>query len=77
MEDLPHNLKIELSVFLYNKTFKSIDFLSDQSQSFIAWICPLLKPQINEVGDFLYFEGDEITGIFFIENGECGFVLPK
>lgn len=43
-EQLPHKLKVELSVFLYKDLYKTLDFLQDKSSSFLAWICPLFKP---------------------------------
>ena len=49
----------------------------DQPHSFIAWICPKLKPYMNSDNDFIYFEGDEVKDLFFIKQGQCGFVLPK
>lgn len=52
-------------------------FLKDKSMSYIAWICPLLKPYYLQNNEYLYFEGDEILSIFFLKNGNCGFVLPK
>lgn len=27
--------------------------------------------------NYIYFEGDSINNIYFLKNGECGFVLPK
>lgn len=45
--------------------------------SFIAWICPLLKPLYLEHNEYLYFEGDEILSIYFLKYGQCAFVLPK
>ena len=44
LEDLPYKLKIDVSVHIYERTYKSILFLKCKSRSFIAWICPLLKP---------------------------------
>lgn len=44
IEDLPHNLKIELSAILFEKIYNNLKFLNGQSTSFTAWICPLLKP---------------------------------
>ena len=77
MDDLPHNLKIELSLYLHEETYKMMGFLKDKSMSFITWICPLLKPYYLESTEYLYFEGDEIHSIYFLKVGNCGFVLPK
>ncbi len=34
---------LELSLYIYESTYKKIDFLYGRSSAFIAWICPLLK----------------------------------
>jgi len=77
VEDLPHKLKVEVSLFLHEKTYNSIEFLSDRSKSFIAWVCPLLKPFLNPGDQYIFFEGDEINCMYFLKGGSCGFVLPK
>ena len=40
-------------------------------------ICPLLKPFLIVENQYVYFEDDEITSIFFSKAGSCGYVLPK
>ena len=69
MSDLPHKLKIEISLYLHEKTYKKIFFLHDKSVSFIAWICPLLRPYIVTDNEYVYFEGDEVGSIFFLREG--------
>lgn len=44
VEELPQDLRLEVSLFIYEDTFRKIEFLKDRPVSFIAWICPLLKP---------------------------------
>ena len=77
VEELPHKLKIEVSLFLHEQTYRNIVFLKDRSSSFKAWLCPLLKPYLVMENQYVFFEDDEITSIYFIKGGECGFVLPK
>ena len=77
MDQLPQPLQIELGLFIYEQTYKDIEFLKGRSNSFISWICPLLKPQIQKDSSYLYFEGDDIICIHFIKNGECSYVLPR
>lgn len=38
---------------------------------------PLLKSFVATENEHIYFEGDEIAGIYFLMQGSCGFVLPK
>jgi hypothetical protein len=47
VDDLPQDLKIEVSLFIHEQTYKKIKFLLNRSDSFIAWICPLLRPCLN------------------------------
>lgn len=54
-----------------------INFFGGKSTSFLAWICPLLKAQYVPENEYIYFEGDQVEGIFFIKQGEISFVLPK
>jgi len=77
MDDLPNNLKIELSLYIHEQTYKNIFFMQDKSMSLISWMCPLLKTFIVQQDSYVYFEGDEVVNIFFMKDGLCGFVLPK
>lgn len=77
VEQLPHKLKIELSKYLYKDLSLRLDFLKGKSPGFIAWVCPLFKPTIFEIDKYIYFEGDDVSSIYFLKKGSCGFVLPK
>ena len=77
VESLPQELKVEVSLFLFEKTFKQINYLNDKPVSYIAWICPLLKPQVKGAEQYVYFEGDDVTSIYFLKNGKAGYVLPR
>jgi hypothetical protein len=69
-------LAIELSLFVHESTYKKVKFLKkNASESFLAWICPLLKPSIFDEQEYVYFDGDEINCIYFAKQGELGFVL--
>jgi hypothetical protein len=76
-EQLPHKLRVELSIYLYKDLYSKFYFLQDKSSSFLAWICPLFKPVISGINNYIYFEGDDINCIYFLKKGSCGFVLPK
>ena len=52
-------------------------FLHEKSNSFVAWICPLLLPVIFSEEEFIFFEGDDIGCIFFLSKGNTSYVLPK
>ena len=76
VEDLPHQLKIKTSVFIYESRYSKLKFFKDQSISFISWCCPILKPQYYESNQFIYYEGDNITEIHFMTNGLSSYVIP-
>lgn len=76
IEGLPHNLKMELSLYLY-EDFKTIYFLKLKTPVFISWLCPLLKPSIMTESEYIYGEGDPVGCIYFLKEGQCGFVLPQ
>jgi len=75
--ELPHKLKLETSLYIHEHTYKKIDIFKGRSSAFIAWICPLLKPQPYPENQYIFFEGDDITNIYFLVKGKAGFVLPK
>ena len=77
VEELPHNLKTELSIYLYEKTYTKVDFLKSKSGSFLAWVCPQLKSFVTTPNEYIYCEADEIEKLFFVKEGNCSFVLPK
>jgi hypothetical protein len=52
-------------------------FFQGKTKTFIAWICPLLKSYVITEDEYIYFEGDDVGGMYFLKEGSCGFVLPK
>lgn len=77
VEDLPLTLKQELVRYVYEQVYTNVDFLKTKSSLFISWICPVLKTWATSPSEFIYYEGDVITRIFFVKSGSCDFVLPK
>ena len=69
VNELPQHLKLEVALFIHESAFRKIDFIRDQSPSFINWICPLLIPLIQSPGEYIYFEGDEFSSIYFLKSG--------
>lgn len=77
INELPAKLKSETSQYIYDRIYKRLFFFNDKSSSFIAWVCPLLKPLLLSENQFLFFEGDDIDCMYFHDNGSLGYVLPK
>ena len=42
VDELPHKLKIEVSLYIYEERYKNIMFFQGKSPSLISWLCPLL-----------------------------------
>jgi hypothetical protein len=77
IDEQPHKLKIQLSMYLHESRYQKIKFLKDKNKSFITWICPLLKPFPYTSNQFVYHEGDDVDHIFFLTKGKCCFVMPS
>ena len=77
VQQLPQDLKVTVSLFLYNNLFTNINFLKDRPMVFIAWICPRLKPMVQSPDQYIFMDDDEVSCIYFLIGGEAGYVLPK
>lgn len=75
--ELPHKLKLEVSLYVHAYTYQTIFIFKQRTSAFIAWICPLLKPIPLPLNQYVFFEGDDVTSIYFLTRGKAGFVLPK
>jgi len=70
-------MKLEVSLFIHELTYKKIECFKGKSAGFIAWICPLLRPGLHPDNQYIYFEADDILDVQFLIQGKAGFVLPK
>ena len=77
VEDPPHKLKIEVSLYIYEDRYNKLKIFKGQSASFISWLCPLLRPQFFENNQYIFLEGDEVNGIYFLISGAASFILPS
>jgi hypothetical protein len=48
VQTLPQDLKLIVSLFIYESIYKHIDYLQNRPMMFLAQICPLLLPMIKE-----------------------------
>ena len=63
---------------MYKVTQKKIKFFRTKSdKNFIAWVCPLLKVVMLIEGMQIHKEMDKINNIYFLEEGEAAYVLPR
>ena len=77
IHDLPNDLKVEVSFYVFEKTFKELEFFKGRPLTFIAWVCPLLKPLIKSQNQYIYFDEDGVSCIYFFKKGNAGFILPR
>lgn len=74
---LPHDLKTPLSIHIYEEVYTQVDFLKDKDLRFITWICPILKTRVAAPNEYIFYEGDQVTRVYFVKSGACNYVLPK
>lgn len=77
VEDLPHALKVEVSLYIYEERYNKIKFFLGKTPAFVSWLCPLLKPALFADDEYIYLEGDDIGSIYFLITGVASFVLPS
>lgn len=77
METLNHKLKMEMSLYIYEDRYNRVKFFRGRQPSFICWLCPLMKPTIYYDQQYIYLEGDDVSGIYFMVTGNASFVLPS
>ena len=56
-------------MYIYSSKYECIDYLRDQSEQFLSWICPLLRQEYCPMDQYLYYETDQIVEIYFLTNG--------
>jgi CRP-like cAMP-binding protein len=61
---------------IFKDHYENVDFLKNQSHSFLGWVMPLLTQEYVPAEQYLYYETDIITDIYFMTHGVAGFVLP-
>lgn len=54
LDHLPHKLKTEVSLYVYESRYENIQYFKNRGVSFILWMCPLLRPQIYQDNQFFF-----------------------
>jgi uncharacterized Tic20 family protein len=76
LDDLPFRLKVRTIMYIFKESYESVNYLKSQSNNFLAWICPLLTQVFIPIDQYIYYETDSITEIYFQISGFAAFVLP-
>lgn len=58
IDELPTNLRVEISYIMHQEIVLHLDFLKDKPKAFIAFLGPLLKPIKVNQNDIVFSEGD-------------------
>lgn len=77
VEDLPHKLRVEVSLYIYEQRYQKIRFFNNRNVSFILWMSPLLKPSYYSDNQYIFLENEGVNEIFFLVSGKASFVLPR
>ena len=77
LNELPQNLKVELSVVMHQELIRTVKFFRRKEPHFIAFVAPLLKPIKVEKDQYIYKEGDPIDEIYFLVTGQAGYALQE
>jgi hypothetical protein len=57
IDELPHNLKLDLSAVIHERMYESVEFLRGKQKTFLAWVGMILKPYSCQYKEYLYKEG--------------------
>ena len=77
LNELPLNLKIELSVIMHKNLVSGIEFFRNKPASFIALIGPYLKHFHIGKEEFIFHEGEYADEMYFIKAGSVSMVLKE
>ena len=69
IDDLSGQLKVETAILIHEETWNSILVFKDQSNEFLAWICPKLRPMLVLEKTEIYRENDKAEYICFLVEG--------
>ena len=76
IDDLPIRLQTKTVMYVYKEVYTVLKFLKDGSESFLTWVCPLLKQTLVSADQAVYYESDIIDDIYFQLDGLTAFVVP-
>jgi hypothetical protein len=79
MQELPQFVRNQLLRSMYSD-FVEINFFNNKchdKELLLSWIIPKFKQDLVSEESNMYQEGDKLTKIFFLGDGEAGFVLPR
>ncbi|CAD8181323.1 unnamed protein product [Paramecium octaurelia] len=76
LEDLPPQLRVELSFIMNKQLQEEIKYFQDKAPTFIAAIGPVLTPLKVGAHEYLFMTGDNAEEIYFVKSGKLALVIP-
>jgi hypothetical protein len=61
IEELPHKLRLELSMVIHSKMYQNIPFFRGKDSSFIVWMATSIKSLVVECEEYIYQEGEDLV----------------
>lgn len=78
INQLPVNLRLEISMELHKNNFKKFDLFERTGKKHVLpWIASKMRPRYTTENTFLYQKGDTIDNFFFGLSGIFVFVVPE
>lgn len=77
LNELPLNLRIELSVIMHKNLVSGIEFFRNKPIAFIALIGPFLKPFHIGENEYIFHEEEYADEMYFIKEGSVSMVLKE
>jgi voltage-gated potassium channel len=70
LDQLPHSLKLDVSLFLKREILEKVPLFRNTSDRFLQAIALALKPTVALPGDAVVTSGDEANGMYFVSHGK-------
>ena len=77
MNELPSNLRNDVSLQMYHSTVSKIFFFQDKDPGFISYMVPKLRSISLQPGDTLYKEHDYPDEVYFMTRGKVNLLISE
>lgn len=75
LTELPHTLKMEVSLFLNREILQKVPLFRNESEVFIHEVIELLKPLVYLPGDLIIRQGEYGDCMYFLSSGEVEIIV--
>lgn len=71
LETLPYQLRVIVSLYIYESRYEKLTFFKNRETNLILWLCPNLKPRISQQGEYIFVENEVINEVVFMTKGRA------